>query len=133
VSNNIEVVHYDPATGELTHIDNIQPACWAAMPEHVILFSGATFKTHYVDINQSPPRVLAKTPITFSANKTVVTADGTDSINFTGLPVCTADFSRQQVAVTDGTFSVDVDLPGSYKVIFSGVPYLTTFFDFTAV
>jgi hypothetical protein len=90
-------------------------------------------RRQYVDLTGEDPVLADKVAVTFTADKTEVDADGIDEITLSDLPDCNATMVGNTVAITDGELKLKVDLAGNYKVVLSGVTFLDTVFEFTAV
>lgn len=78
---------------------------------------------HYVNEGQ----VVLKQPYQFTINKTQITAKGIDEAVITNIPTgTTVEWPDGQTdEITDGEVRFAVDLPGSYTLTFTAVPYLT--------
>lgn len=67
-----------------------------------------------------------KQPFPFTVNATQITADGIDTATIAGVPTGTlVEWPDGQIdEVTDGEVAMAVDLPGTYTLKFSAIPYL---------
>ncbi|MDF0750278.1 hypothetical protein NLU14_08550 [Marinobacter sp. 71-i] len=70
--------------------------------------------------------VLARQPFPFTVSATQIVADGGDTAAITGVPAGTSvRWPDGQVdEVTDGVVEFSVDLPGTYTLRFTAIPYL---------
>jgi len=78
-------------------------------------------------INISTEKIVDKTIIPCSINKTAMLANGIDSIIMSNLPNPSAiKIKGEEVwQVTDGTFEFTIDTPGKYEIIASSSIYLS--------
>ena len=128
---------YDPNTGEILYTTYISPADAKAAVEqfgdHLCEGDGDGL-THYVNIHASPPRVVQRPAQATQQNKTEVTANGTDLLVLSGLPVpCVVNIGAEQYNVPDGILEWATLMPGARQITVQVFPYLDWTSEVTAV
>lgn len=120
---------YDIATGAIGQVGSVGQASLEisdfgpgnAWLERDGLVDGAT---HYVDL--ATIQITDKQPLDLTVDKISITADGADTSTISGIPEATTIIwpDRQANIINDGLVEFSVDLPGTYTLKFSAIPYL---------
>lgn len=84
---------------------------------------------HYVDGGL----IVNRPTMPGTLNKSTITADSTDTAIISNLPPCTVTFAGEAYEVTDGSFELTVDTPGTYEISVEAFPYLPATFTIEAV
>ncbi|MBY5962096.1 hypothetical protein [Marinobacter nauticus] len=79
-------------------------------------------------------KIMAKQQFSLSINKSIITADGVDTITITNIPADTLVtwWDGQQDIITDGILEITSDLEGEYKIILDHPHYLQESLTFEA-
>lgn len=82
----------------------------------------------------SDGKVIAKQQFSLSINKSIITADGVDTITINNIPNNTTVtwWDGQQDIITDGILEITSDLAGDYKITLDHPHYLTETINFEA-
>lgn len=120
----LEVIRYDPQTGEVqANLISEESAILAGGFDFIL--GRAELDKDYVDIATVPPELKKKPQMPITQDKNFLTADGEDSIVFSGIPEgATMQVHYDFAVIDDGMAEWSTDVPGEYKVIFSRFPYL---------
>ncbi len=87
-----------------------------------------------MDVTTTPHTIVAKGAISYSINKTTITANGTDTATISGLPTGTVAYSgADSVAETAGVITFSTDMVGSYDIVLRNRLYLDTTLTIMAV
>ena len=92
--------------------------------------SNITDLTHYIDNGQ----LSTKLALPLSINKSIIAADGVDTITINNIPADTIItwWDDQQDIITDGILEITSDLEGEYKIILDHPHYLQETLTFEA-
>lgn len=83
--------------------------------------------TYRVDITSTPHRVVAKTEINYSINKTAIIANSVDVAVISGIPSgAQALFENGLHDIPAGVIEIDADIAGEYEIILKHPLYLDT-------
>lgn len=117
--------------GEIVRVCNIAAEADAVLiedgTEQMILvvddFPDFSVGSHYVNNGN----ITTKQPLVLIKSATQIFADGTNEAVITGVPtgVSVTWPDGQTDEITDGEVRFSVDLPGTYTLTFSAIPYLT--------
>lgn len=79
-------------------------------------------------------KFIAKQQLSLSINKSIIAADGVDTIIINNIPVNTTVtwWDSQQDTITDGTLEITSDMAGDYKIILDHPHYLQETINFEA-
>lgn len=92
--------------------------------------------THYVDTSASPHVITQKQDPGVSQDKTSIAADGVEEVAFTNIPTDAKTVLRdslgKQEITHDGSLEITTEVIGKHVLEVSGIPYLTTEYEFEA-
>jgi len=127
----MEIIRFDSLTGRPTGILNTIDPIRRCGPGESWVGGRLNDLTQYVN---PVTRLKTDRPIMpGTLNKTTITADKMDTAIISNLPPCTVTFAGEAYEVTDGSFELTVDTPGTYEISVEAFPYLPATFTIEAV
>lgn len=131
---------YDLATGEITGSITYSgpPGSASGITPTTGQIVGKFDPNYYyvTNINDAPllPSAAPRTPLGITQDKTAISANGTDTVTFSGVPsgtACTID-SATPVIITDGTLEFTATTAGTYTLLFTNFPQTPATFEVVA-
>ena len=81
--------------------------------------------THYVDITQTPHKIVPRTPQRTAQSTLQIAADGNDSLILSDLPIpCSVRIGEATYEVDDGVLEWSTVLVGKYPITINSFPHL---------
>ena len=119
---------YNPETGEIlcTRTMSEETADYMRRELNICLIEGeGDNSTHYVDITQTPPKIVPRTPQSTAQSTSQIAADGNDTLILSDLPLpCSVRIGESTYDVDDGVLEWSTVLAGRYPITVSSFPHV---------